>query len=237
MLSTSAFTGLAKNALRAVAVVSIVCAGGEAAAVKQVEYPTSIVEVARGETSWTSPGDVDLSDDVRASVLPPALGGESEYLLVTDFGFSIPSGATITGIQVVPEGYYVWNDNRAFVYGFARKSGQTTPAVYTGVTLMATEWQWRLGSQTELWLDTWTPADINSSGFGAYVWVSNEDSYVSNSIYLDSISINVFYTGGAPVIPTLSPTALAALLLALVAAGVVVLERRSASRAIGAVGA
>ena len=53
-------------------------------------------------TNWTNPSNVGASDDSYATN-DFATDGNAKYLLATGFGFSVPSGATITGIVVETE--------------------------------------------------------------------------------------------------------------------------------------
>lgn len=56
-----------------------------------------------GTVDWDIPGNVTASDDSYASASTFS-GGELTYLLkVVDFGFSIPVGATIDGVEVTVE--------------------------------------------------------------------------------------------------------------------------------------
>jgi hypothetical protein len=52
-------------------------------------------------TGWASPGNVQQSNDLYATTNAGA--GYSAELVATGFGFNIPAGATITGIEVIVE--------------------------------------------------------------------------------------------------------------------------------------
>ncbi|MCA9390188.1 DUF2341 domain-containing protein, partial [candidate division WWE3 bacterium] len=64
--------------------------------------PSTLANEVAGTYTWTNPNDAASSNDVNAYVYksPPGLGFTSYYLKATDFGFSIPSSATIDGIEV-----------------------------------------------------------------------------------------------------------------------------------------
>ena len=52
-----------------------------------------------GTVAWTNPDNAKVSDNVYATVSLIGIG-ISHYLKATNFGFSIPTGATINGILV-----------------------------------------------------------------------------------------------------------------------------------------
>ncbi len=53
-------------------------------------------------TGWTNPGGITADDTSYATVgVSSWSGSTSEYLQGTNYGFNIPAGATIDGIQVV----------------------------------------------------------------------------------------------------------------------------------------
>lgn len=54
---------------------------------------------AVGSAEWDTPANAGASDDVRTT----ASGGTTHYLKATNFGFSIPAAATITGVRVTIE--------------------------------------------------------------------------------------------------------------------------------------
>ena len=61
--------------------------------------PGTVVDSdATGTVAWTNPMNATTSDNVYATISCPT--GISHYLKATNFGFSIPTGATINGIVV-----------------------------------------------------------------------------------------------------------------------------------------
>src|SRR5690348_10715472 len=54
-----------------------------------------------GTTAWTNPANILAVDNSRATITRTISGTtNSDDLIATGFGFSIPAGATINGIQV-----------------------------------------------------------------------------------------------------------------------------------------
>jgi hypothetical protein len=144
-----------------------------------------------GTKTWTNPNNAKINDGVRTSVSLGAVGATSDYLKATNFGFSIPDGATIDGILVEIE-------DRTTSAGLENeikivKADGSIGAINksTGVLLpTGTEAYVSYGSSSDLWGETWTPADINDADFGAVF------SFIGiGTIYVDHIRITVYYTG------------------------------------------
>jgi len=156
---------------------------------------------AFGSTVGYSPANNVLqSDNVYATVSHCGnCDQNTQCLVVTGFGFNIPLTANITGIAVQVEK--------------KRDAGGSGNVVDNGVQLMKngnlvgqnkadTHTDWPLtdtyvlyGNGADLWNTTWTPAEINSIGFGVAV---ASISYCSATIntYIDNVTITVSYTNG-----------------------------------------
>jgi len=149
-------------------------------------------------TDWTSPGAVTSSDNSYATV-PLATTYESSYIKATNFGFSIPGGATIDGILV--EWEVSVTDDLEPSYDIEAKivKGGTIGSVdrSSGTAYTATDTFLIHGSVSDLWGETWTPADINSSTFGAAL--RSVTYSASSNVRVDSVRITVTYTAGATV--------------------------------------
>lgn len=119
-----------------------------------------------GSIAWSSPGNA-CSNGASTTASGLTSNSPSNYLKITQFGFSVPTGAVIQGISFsvtrsttaakgnrttdnsvrVVKGGVIGSTDRANVNNWG-----TTPVTY--------------GSSSDLWGDTWTPGDINATGFG-----------------------------------------------------------------------
>lgn len=145
-----------------------------------------------GTIAITNPSNVGSSDNSYAtSVL--LLGQITNYLKATNFGFAIPSDASIDGIVVEIE--------RSATVGVAvaDNSVKLVKGGSIGGTDKASASNWptsdayaSYGSATDLWGQTWTLADINASTFG--VVVSAIDA-IAATAQIDHVRITVYYTG------------------------------------------
>src|SRR5579872_5022163 len=86
------------------AVLSVLIIGTPAVALAATGGPNNgstfaTVTSGTGSVAWTSPSNAQTSDTNYATANLGAFIGTSQYLEATGFNFSIPSNATITGIQ------------------------------------------------------------------------------------------------------------------------------------------
>lgn len=122
---------------------------------------------------------------------------QSNYLKVTNFGFSIPSGATIDGIVVEIErkrdAKTSSKDNTLKIVqaGTPIGTNKASATAYPTTDTIAT-----YGSSTDLWGASWTDSNINSSTFGVALSIENFPFKSANSAYVDHIRITVYYTSG-----------------------------------------
>jgi hypothetical protein len=123
--------------------------------------PSTVVDDASlGTSAWASAGNVTASDNAYASATLTPLE-VSHYLKATNFGFSIPGGATINGILVE------WEVLGTTGINTKDNTARIVKAGVIGTTDRANATSWTSsdtflphGSSSDLWGTTWTPADI-----------------------------------------------------------------------------
>jgi hypothetical protein len=151
-----------------------------------------------GSRSWSSVSNVYLSDNQNATASSLTSSSVSNYLVATGFGFAIPSGATITGIQVAVER----RDGGVSSYRYVRDNSIriVKNGSITGTDFADTSTNWptsdgvaTYGSASDLWGQTWTSSDINASNFGVAISVKGISSSSENAM-IDNITITVNYT-------------------------------------------
>lgn len=170
---------------------------GPVAALTQMRTAGSCASVTGiGSVAWSSPGNAASNDAAYASATVD--GTITNYLQCTSYGFSIPAGATIEGITVDIERKSSRTQNggsrdaamRVINGGVIGTTDRSTGTAYT--TTDATEPH---GGATDLWGQTWTPADINAANFGAAFAATKPDpTGAAHIITVDLISITVSYT-------------------------------------------
>jgi hypothetical protein len=152
-----------------------------------------------GTVAWTNPDNAKVSDGVYADVTFNPNIGISHYLKATNFGFLIPSGATINGILVEIE------MKRAINCDFDDKSikiikanglfGSQEKKRDDEVWWPDTDTYISYGSSSDLWGETWTKEDIENINFGIGISTESHGGESTTHAYIDHIRITVYYTG------------------------------------------
>jgi hypothetical protein len=120
-----------------------------------------------GSQAWIDVDNAKVNDDTYATAGSTA--ASTNYLKATNYGFAIPTGATILGILVEIKKYSpgmgAAADSRArIVKGGTVGSADKSIAGFWLHTDPGTYYSY--GGISDLWSDTWTPADINAPDFG-----------------------------------------------------------------------
>ncbi|MBK8706315.1 MAG: hypothetical protein IPN33_23960 [Saprospiraceae bacterium] len=152
-------------------------------------------------SSWTNLSNISADDgNVVNTSVSNGTPGNSENLHITNFGFNIPSEATIIGITVAINR---WGSSTTsggiqdLVVGLVKNG--TTP-VGENKAIINTNWPnlastvQTYGTSSDLWLTTWTPAEINASTFGLTLDVINANTSSSRTASVDFAQITVYYT-------------------------------------------
>ena len=154
---------------------------------------------------WRNPDKAKTSDNQYAYANLTSSGHVSNYLKVSDFGFSVPAGATITGIQVsierkasssnaVQDHLVRLVDNTGAVVGSNYFRGEYWPAT-DAVAIY--------GGETNLWGTTWTPEQVNDADFGVVLSV-RRSPVGHQTAYVDNVQIKIAYDYSDTTSPTLN---------------------------------
>ena len=145
-------------------------------------------------SSWTNTNRIIANDD---SFSTSSISGfnHSEYLEASNFGFSIPVGATVNGIQV-NVAHKASNTNaiqdrslRLLKAGSQTGDNKGLTSTYWSNTKETISY----GAYNDLWGTSWTPAQINATNFGVALAVDNS-SFSSRTAYVDYVQVIVYYT-------------------------------------------
>jgi large repetitive protein len=170
----------------------------EARACDQVDYLS-------GTAPWANPLNARSPDGLLLAstelTLSPANHFASEYLRCTDYDLSgLPAGATITGIEVLvrrQEAGPTLNVAREASLRLLKSStptgtDQAQAAGQPFIPIPLTERTY--GGPTNLWGTTWTPAELQSSGFGVVYAARRSGSTSPASVRVDALRLRVTYT-------------------------------------------
>ena len=159
-----------------------------------------------GNFAFSIPGNAVTSDDSRSSAkaLLVLLNGNTHYLKVTGFGFSIPTLATITGIRVEVE-KSAWDisilatvrDNEVKLVKGGSVAGDNKAI---GSSWNESDNYNIYGDTTDTWGTTLSPTDVNASDFGI-VFSARINGLLSliPSARVDHIRVSVFYMEALPI--------------------------------------
>lgn len=165
--------------------------------------PTALsVETTTG-LSWTNEKNINASDNQRARSgmwIGTVFTINTDILNMQGYGFSIPSSAVITGIEIKMEkrgqcldiGSAIRDNSLQLLKsgspaGIAKSDSTVWPASDITVTY---------GGPTDLWGTMWEPADINSPGFGCAfsAKLSSGIARVFVEAEVNQIKLIVYYT-------------------------------------------
>ena len=179
--------------------VAILVAGASAATMGP-RYPGTGTSVNRGTfpksyPSWSNPARIVSDNNSYASVYIDN-EGQSDYLYASNFGFNIPTDATINGITVDIGRYAsrsnAIHDETVQLYNGSINLGNNKARSFrwSNSETMAT-----YGGDSDTWGVTLTPDDINNSNFGVRLAVTSDRD--KTTAYVDYIRLTVTYTEAA----------------------------------------
>ena len=145
---------------------------------------------------WSSPSSAASSVYYATTTIHqhthPPYDLYSQCLNATGFNFSIPSNATILGIQVAIW-VYVSNDSTDMQVQLL-SNGPTGGVIGSGPIGNLSPENLALGGWNSAWGVSWTPAAINQSNFGAAVQAFFPSGTDPVTVSVDEVQITVFYT-------------------------------------------
>ena len=157
-----------------------------------------------GTVSWSGPTNIYASDSTYASQSLSA-SAVGHYLFATNFGFSVPSGSTINGIQVDVQKYATTASKNSMEDNSVKiiQSGAATGTEHATTSVWPTSSSYvTYGSGSDLWGTSWTAAQVDASNFGIAISAKNVPSGAGSSAltaYVDYVRITVTYTPVAQV--------------------------------------
>ena len=145
-----------------------------------------------GTVRWSMEDNAKTSDGSYATALLNS--SASHYLVATNFGFSIPSGALILGIiaevqKFSSETWSLVDTNARIVKGGVLGDENKKNPYYWPDALSYVAY----GGATDLFGETWEYTDINASNFGFAIAAYNNFGSDSTA-NIDHIRITVYYT-------------------------------------------
>ncbi len=169
------------------------------AATTGFKYPRVVADDASvGAQNWTATSAaLGAPDDTGTAATAPS-GLNTHYLKLTDFGFTVPGGATVTGVSVT-----VIRRNASFTgFGGGAVQDNLVKLVKAGSvagTDQSNPVHWPdsftgISYGGDLWDTTLTPADVNDPDFGVAI---SADMNAGGEARIDAVRVKVNYTTAA----------------------------------------
>lgn len=161
-----------------------------------------------GSNAWTSPGNIVSANGSYAYNNQ----GDTNYVRASNFGFTIPSTATITGVVVKIKRYCPSSNRVNDTYlrlvnaaGVVSGNNKASSSYWPTSNTVAT-----YGASNDLWGLTLTPTDVNDVDFG--VALACDDNYIfilkpHVYAYVDHVEITIYYSDITNMAATISQTA------------------------------
>ncbi|QDT46981.1 tRNA(Glu)-specific nuclease WapA precursor [Symmachiella dynata] len=160
-------------------------------------YAGSATQDSSGDEAWANLSNATGDTSSTFTVVEPNRNDLSHTLRLTNFGFSIPTGATIDGITAVLKTTGSDGPDNESTSVKITKNG--TSSAGTG-TIASGSWSGgtlTVGSDTNQWGTTWTAAEINASTFGLLIQVEGDSNGDEFNVYTANLKID-YTTGGSP---------------------------------------
>jgi hypothetical protein len=150
-----------------------------------------------GTTAWSTP--TNIQGDTTGTAATCNVGanpGTSQKLRATNFGFAVPSGATIVGVTVEIERVAA-NANRHFDSNIQimKAGSETGDNKSAGAAIPTTKAFGTYGGSSDLWGTTLSSTDVNNSGFGVSFKISRSSSQTTTTS-VSRVRITVEYSEG-----------------------------------------
>ncbi len=168
---------------------------------------TAGTDTTVGTIAWSSTGNITASDGSSATASPTD-GTITNYITATNFGFSIPAGATINGVTAEVQRKEGALSTKASIRDsgiYVIKGGTIMSTGGTNQAATATDWPTTAafatyGSGSDTWGVALSDADVTASNFG--VAISAKNNRVSNpgateSANIDYVRVTITYTANA----------------------------------------
>ena len=163
------------------------------------QYPGTVTGVWGGGNDWTAPNNVKLNDGSNATWAGSKFDGDQQddgpALTTTNYGFSIPAGYVIQGIETRIEG---WTDGNVVselayftVTSTEKRNDWTTLTTNPGNTHV-------YGSSTDRWGAVLTPDAVNATSFGWKYMIYDDVAPLNMAV--DYMQMKIYYEPPPPIV-------------------------------------
>ncbi|WPB80056.1 hypothetical protein KYC5002_13030 [Archangium violaceum] len=164
------------------------------------QFAGTVANVA-GSVAWTRPELAGTLDGMAASAGPLLPGERTQRLVMSGFGFELPPGGVVQGIELELVG---WSSAGAGVH--LERVVLDSPLGPVERTGMPEVWgteprTLRLGGSADTWEQSWRPEDISSPEFKVVVTVRHDGPGGADTVHVDGVRLTVHYQSRSSVGP------------------------------------
>lgn len=142
--------------------------------------------------AWTNPTNAYANDGTPTTHVTVA---GTEFQSYGGFGFNIPTGSTITGIEITVNAKTSATFNVIVVYVGDIDSGQGRSSMGGFATLTTSYASYTFGGPTSLASRTWTDADMSDADFVVLIQDINQNPPALTTS-VDYVQAKIYYTSG-----------------------------------------
>ena len=145
--------------------------------------------------TWLAVGNAGKSDDIYATFddIADGAGSFTDYLVATNFGFSIPDGVNVNGILVEVECSDPNMKTSDYSVRIIKAGNIGTVEKATGTAYSLEDDSISYGGAFDLWGETWDTKFIEDNRFGVAIAVQRNAVGGTTAGRIDNIKITVFY--------------------------------------------
>lgn len=162
---------------------------------------TGANDASVGTEAWNNPGNITSDDGSYADGSGSAVDEQMYYIKGSNFGLSVPGGATIDGIEIRGQfgdaGGGGSADQSLITHAQVEhpSSGFGTDQETGSTEITYTQTNYDYGGASELHGKTWSASDVNNSSFGvAFSLQAGDNRGVTTNPRCDAIWVKVYYT-------------------------------------------
>jgi hypothetical protein len=163
------------------------------------KFPGTTANVAYGSQPWTSTDNVMADDGAYANAGYTGAGSALTYFIkASNFGFAIPAGSRIDGIEVSIERKASHNGASQYVNDAVVllncSGGDSSDKADLSTKYPTSDTPRNYGGATDKWTRTWTTAEINASSFALYFACAIVANSVMVNVWVDYVVVTVYYS-------------------------------------------
>jgi hypothetical protein len=165
----------------------------------QSQDPGSGTDTGTGGVNWSNPSNITSSNEQYASVTLEPFTSEdnSTDLYASDFGFDIPSGVNITGVEVTAEIGTSPTSASASVTARLNVDGEDSDSKHFGEfsSVSGPVEEDTVGGPGDLWdISSINPEDVNDAGFGVKIFATTSFAGDDVTVLVDYVTVTVHYS-------------------------------------------